>query len=92
MNDLQGLCSRLRSDTDIAFLKDSDHKQIRAHGNTPVEVKRNEFPSHGHFSSENQSPYLMSSGLDPMTRDTVLTRVFDPKGLVRERVVIVLPS
>ncbi|OAR00109.1 hypothetical protein LLEC1_04813 [Akanthomyces lecanii] len=79
-------------DTDIALLKDGDQTQIRAHGNTLSGGQKQRVAiARALFS---QKPIAIFddvlSGLDPVTRDAVVTRVFGPDGLLRELGIIAI--
>ncbi|OAA71991.1 ABC transporter [Akanthomyces lecanii RCEF 1005] len=79
-------------DTDIASLKNGDQTQIRAHGNTLSGGQKQRVAiARALFS---QKPIAIFddvlSGLDPVTRETVVTRVFGPDGLLRELGIIAI--
>ncbi len=79
-------------DTDIALLKNGDQTQVRANGNTLSGGQRQRVAiARALFS---QKPIAIFddvlSGLDPVTRDIVVTRVFGPEGLLRELGIIAI--
>lgn len=73
-------------DTDIALLKNGDQTQIRTHENTLSGGQKQRVAiARALFSRKPIAIFDdVLSGLDTVTRDTVVTRVFGPYGLLRE--------